>query len=133
MRLVSILGGGLLGLGMVLIMANTTRLAFYTHLHDIEIMQLVGATDRFIGWPFVLTGMIQGLLSAVFGIGILLGMHQTVLSSLNTLLSNTLGLYTWHFLPWPMVIGIVVGSLVVGYLGSALTLNRMLRILRAAS
>ena len=133
MRLVSILGGGLLGLGMVLIMANTTRLAFYTHLHDIEIMQLVGATDRFIGWPFVLTGMIQGLLSAVFGIGILLGTHQTVLSSLNTLLSNTLGLYTWRFLPWPMVIGIVVGSLVVGYLGSALTLNRMLRILRAAS
>lgn len=132
-RLVSLVGGGLLGLGMVLIMANTTRLALYTHLHDIEIMQLVGATDRFIGWPFVLTGMIQGVLSAFCGLGILLGMYQTVLSSLNTLLSDTLGLHALRFLPWPVVLGITGGSLVVGYLGSALTLNRMLRILRLTS
>ncbi len=132
-RLASLVGGALLGLGMVLIMANTTRLALYTHLHDIEIMQLVGATDRFISWPFVLTGMMLGLLSAWCGLGILLAMYQTVLRSLSMLLSNTLGLHTLHFLPWSVVLGITVGGLIVGYLGSALTLNRMLRILRAAS
>lgn len=132
-RLVSLVGGVLLGLGMILIMVNTTRLALYTHLHDIEIMQLVGATDRFIGWPFVLTGMIQGLLSAICGLGILFGMYQSVLNSLNTLLSNALGLHTLRFLPWSMILGVTAGSLVVGYLGSALTLNRMLRILRITS
>ncbi len=132
-RLVSLIGGGLLGLGMIMIMANTTRLALYTHLQDIEIMQLVGATDRFIGWPFLLTGMIQGLLGGLFGLGLLLGMYQTVLSSLNALLSDTLGFHTLRFLPWSAIIGITAGSLVVGYLGSAFTLNRMLRILRVAS
>jgi cell division protein FtsX len=132
-RFVSLVGGVMLGLGMVLIMANTTRLALYTHLPDIEIMQLVGATDRFIGCPFVLTGMIQGLLSVLFGLGILLGIYQTVMGSLSTLLADTIGLYTLRFLPWSVVLGMTVGSLVVGYLGSALTLKRMLRILRTAS
>jgi cell division transport system permease protein len=132
-RFVSLVGGGLLGLGMLLIMVNTTRLALYTHLHDIEIMQLVGATDHFISWPFVLTGMIQGLLSALLGLGILLGMYQTVLRSLSALLADTLGLYTLRFLPWYVVLGMTIGSLLVGYLGSALTLTRMLRMLRTAS
>lgn len=131
-RFVSLIGGSLLGLGMILIMANTTRLALYTHLHDIEIMQLVGVTDRFIGWPFVLTGMIQGLLSALCGLGILLALYHTILNSLNALLSDSLGVHTLRFLPWSAVLGIIVGSLTVGYLGSALTLHRMLRILRVA-
>jgi cell division protein FtsX len=77
--------------------------------------------------------MIQGLLSALFGLGILLGIYQTVMGSLSTLLTDTIGLYTLRFLPWSVVLGMTVGSLVVGYLGSALTLKRMLRILRTAS
>ncbi len=132
-RLVSLIGGGLLGLGMLIIMANTTRLALYNRLHDIEIMQLVGATERFISWPFLLTGMIQGLLGAFFGLSLLLGMYQTVLGSLSAWLSATLGFHALRFLPWSAVIGIVVGSLAVGFLGSAFTLNRMLRILRVTS
>jgi cell division transport system permease protein len=132
-RLGRLIGGGVLGLGMILIMANTTRLALYTHLPDIEIMQLVGATDGFISYPFVLTGMIQGLLSAVVGLGILACVYQTMLGSLSTLIVDTSGLYTLRFLPWSAVLSMIVGSLVVGYLGSALTLHRMLRILRTAS
>lgn len=132
-RLASLVGGGLLGLGMLIMMANTTRLALYTRLHDIEIMQLVGATERFISWPFLLTGMIQSLLGALFGLSLLLVMHQTVLGSLSALLSDTLGVHALRFLPWSVVIGIAVGSLAVGFLGSAFTLNRMLRILRVTS
>jgi hypothetical protein len=56
-----------------------------------------------------------------------------VLGSLSALIADTLGLYTLRFLPWSVVLGMTVGSLVVGYLGSALTLHRMLRILRTAS
>lgn len=132
-RLVSLVGGGLLALGMIIIIANTTRLALYIHLHDIEIMQLVGATDRFIGWPFLLTGMIQGVLGALVGLGLLLGVYQTVLESFNALLSETLGVHVLRFLPCSVVLGLTVGSLAVGYLGSAWTLNRMLRALRVAS
>ena len=132
-RLVGLVGGGLLGLGMLLIMANTTRLALYAHLQDIEIMQLVGATDRFIGGPFVLTGIIQGLLSGLIGLGVLALLHHTLLGSLSALLADTLGLYTWRFLPWFVMLGMVIGSLAVGYVGSLFTLKRMLRILRTAS
>ena len=133
MRLVGLIGGVLLGLGMLLIMANTTRLALYAHLQDIEIMQLVGATDRFIGGPFVLTGMLQGLFSGLLGLGALALLHHSLLGSLSALLADTIGLYAWRFLPWFIVLSMVVGSLVVGYVGSLLTLKRMLRILRTAS
>ncbi len=132
-RLVSLIGGGLLGLGMLIIMANTTRLTLYTRLHDIEIMQLVGATERFISWPFLLTGIIQGLLGACFGLGLLWAMHQTVLGAFHKWLSETLSMHDLLFLPGSAVLGIVGGSLAVGFLGSAFTLNRMLRILRVTS
>ncbi len=132
-RFASWIGGGLLGLGMLIMMANTTRLALYSRLHDIEIMQLVGATERFISWPFLVTGMVQSLLGMLVGLGFLLGMYQTVLNPLNAWLSATLGFQALRFLPWSAIIGIAVGSLAVGYLGSAFTLNRMLRILRVTS
>lgn len=52
-----------------LVILNTVRLAIYTRRQEIEIMQLVGATDWFIRWPFILEavydGMIAGLIATI--------------------------------------------------------------------
>ena len=132
-RLMSLLGGVLLSLGIAIIMANTTRLTLYARWYDIEIMQLVGATDRFISAPFLFIGMIQSLLGAVLGLSLVLTLHQTILVSLSTMLSEISGLPPLRFLPWPILVGLLGCSLVLGYLGSAFALRRMLRLLYMAS
>jgi cell division transport system permease protein len=54
---------GLMGITLFVIV-NTIRLAVYARRQEIEIMKLVGATDWFIRWPFVLEGVLCGLIAA---------------------------------------------------------------------
>ena len=62
--------GGIAVLGMMLFVAlvvivNTSRIAVHGRRDEIEIMQLVGASDWFVRWPFILEGMLVGALGAV--------------------------------------------------------------------
>ena len=54
-------------LALVLLIANTIRLSLYARRREVEVMKLVGATDWFIRWPFVLEGMIVGALGGLAG------------------------------------------------------------------
>jgi cell division transport system permease protein len=62
--------GGLAVLAMMLVVAlfvivNTIRIAVHARRDEIEIMKLVGATDWFVRWPFIIEGMLVGALGAV--------------------------------------------------------------------
>ena len=50
----------LLTLASILLIANTIRLSLYARRREVEVMKLVGATDWFIRWPFVIEGTIVG-------------------------------------------------------------------------
>jgi len=66
-QIVSVVGVTLIlvvSLGVLYIVVNTVRLTVFARRREIEIMKLVGATDWFIRWPFVLEGMILGLVGA---------------------------------------------------------------------
>ncbi|MGE5598231.1 MAG: permease-like cell division protein FtsX [Bacteroidota bacterium] len=52
-------------LGVLYIVVNTIRLTVFARRREIEIMKLVGATDWFVRWPFVLEGLILGLSGAI--------------------------------------------------------------------
>ncbi|HWV63107.1 MAG TPA: ABC transporter permease, partial [Oxalicibacterium sp.] len=53
--------GGLLGLALIAIIGNTIRLQILTQREEIEVSQLIGATDRFIRRPFLYAGTLYGL------------------------------------------------------------------------
>jgi cell division transport system permease protein len=60
---------GIFAAAAVLLISTTVRLSIFARRREVEIMRLVGATNWFIRWPFVLEGFITGLIGAVLAAG----------------------------------------------------------------
>jgi cell division transport system permease protein len=63
-RTVGIVALLLVGLTVLFMIVNTIRIAVYSRAGEIEIMRLVGASDSFIRWPFILEGILCGLIGS---------------------------------------------------------------------
>jgi cell division transport system permease protein len=70
-RTVGVIAIVLVGLTVLFMIINTIRIAVYARAGEIEIMRLVGASDGFIRWPFILEGLLCGLIGALVAIGLL--------------------------------------------------------------
>jgi cell division transport system permease protein len=117
---------GLLALASLLLVANTIRLSMYARRREIEVMKLVGATDWFIRWPFVLEGMIVGALGGVTAIALLAVVKVTLVDPLASDFALVAAPETMHF---GLLIAVLLGAAVaVSALGSGLSLRRFLRV-----
>ena len=111
-----------------ILIANTIRLSIFSRRREIEVMKLVGATNWFVRGPFMLEGLICGLLGSLLAV-VLLFIGKEV--ALPEFLSDTIsdadeGVQAWAF---PVVAGILLGlGLALGALGSGITLRRFLKI-----
>jgi len=116
----------LLAIASVFLVGNTIRLSIYARRREVEVMQLVGATNWFIRWPFVIEGLVVGLFGALIAVGILFLGKVTIVDPLSDNFALVENLNTISF--GPLIAALVMGAMVVAALGSGVTLRRFLRI-----
>jgi cell division transport system permease protein len=117
---------GLLALASLLLVANTIRLSMYARRREVEVMKLVGATDWFIRWPFVIEGVLVGALGGITAI-VLLGVVKV--SLVDPLAKDFALIAAPNTMNFGLLIAVLLCSAVgVSALGSGLSLRRFLRV-----
>ncbi len=117
--------GSLFFMATVFIIANTIRLVLYSRREEVEIMRLVGATDRFIKAPFYLEGIIQGAVGGFTGLSVLFVIFLFISSNIEQDLYS--GLLTIRFLSLWAFCGIIFCSMFIGWLGCYVSLKQFLK------
>jgi cell division transport system permease protein len=113
----------------ILLIGNTIRLSIFARRREVEVMKLVGATNWFIRWPFMIEGVICGVIGAILSAGLLwavkVGFVDHWLNVNDTGLTRddatTIG-FTY------LCLLLVAAGALVGALGSGITLRRFLKV-----
>ena len=109
-----------------LLIANTIRLSIFSRRREIEVMKLVGATNWFIRGPFMLEGLICGLGGSIMAVVLLVLGKEIALPSI---LPHIGGGSDVHALPFALnALALLVAGLLLGAVGSGLTLRRFLQV-----
>ena len=124
-RMAGVLTGALLGLGVLMIVTNTVKLTVYSRRDEIEILKMVGATDSFVKAPFLLEGMIHGLVAGGISLGLLYTGHLMISPGLDRMLG--LAALNFSFIPTGYVIALCAAGVILGFLGSYIALGRFFR------
>jgi cell division transport system permease protein len=116
----------LLIVASVLLVSNTIRLSLFSRRREVEVMKLVGATDWFIRWPFVIEGIVLGALGGALAILLLLVGKIALLDPLTEQFSLLAAPDTIHF--GLLIAVLLAASVGVSATGSGLSLRRFLRV-----
>jgi cell division transport system permease protein len=117
---------GLLVLASVALVANTIRLSVFARRREVEVMKLVGATNWFIRWPFVIEGMMVGFFGGLLAVLLLTVAKETFIDPLS---EDFALLAAPDIIDFPLlVVLLMLACVVVSALGSGITLRRFLRV-----
>lgn len=111
----------------IVIISNTIKLGVFARRREINIMKYIGATDWFIRWPFVIEGILLGLMGAILAVGILGLLYGYAVNLVNN------RLIIFGLLPLDKVLNdvtiyfVIMGS-VIGALGSSISIKRFLNV-----
>lgn len=136
-RIISISSSVLIGLLLVIalfLISTTISVGVSVRKNEISIMHLIGATDRFIRFPFIVEGITLGLLGAAIPLAILYLVYYKVIEFIGTKFTglftsgmDVVSVYDIFAQLSPLIVGIGIG---LGFLGSYFTMNRELRKIR---
>jgi len=111
------------------LISNTIRLAIFARRKEIAIMRLVGASNWFIRWPFLLEGIIQGLAGALLAIAVLSSVKYVLLGKLENQMTWFVSTLQVNPQFYQNMLWILLASgVVIGSAGSIIALRRYLKI-----
>lgn len=110
------------------IIANTVRVTMYNRRLEISIMKAVGATNWFIRWPFIIEGIVIGIIAGFVSLLLVFGLYQLTMSSLGTLFT-LFGTQTIAFGSYalPMLLAFILIGIFAGVFGSIFSMARYLK------
>jgi cell division transport system permease protein len=127
-KYIFLLGSVILLMASTILIANTIRLSIFSRRREVEVMKLVGASNWFVRGPFMLEGVICGLIGAIAAIILLILAKEIALPVIEGH-SSTFSEEDVHALSFPLTaLILVVVALAVGAAGSGITLRRFLRV-----
>ena len=112
----------------VFIIQNTIKISVHAREDEIHIMKFVGATDSFIRRPFVLEGIVVGVIGAAIAIIVIAFGYNAVLGSVGGFLDGIFALYSFSQLALPMSGVLLCFGIVMGSLGSRTAVRRHLKV-----
>ena len=110
----------------LVIVSNTIRVTMYNRKLEISIMKAVGATDSFVRIPFLVEGMIIGLVSAVIAEGLLYFCYRVATETIMSTL-NTSDIVHYSDVAWWLLLIFVGIGIFAGILGSVIMISKYLR------
>ena len=126
---VYIAGIGIMAILIVIslvIVSNTIRVTMYNRKLEISIMKAVGATDAFVRLPFVVEGMLIGIISAGISVGLLYCSYRIATETLVTTLQSD-KIVAFGDVAWGLVFLFLVIGVFAGVIGSMLMIGKYLR------
>ncbi|HYI75745.1 MAG TPA: permease-like cell division protein FtsX [Gaiellaceae bacterium] len=109
-----------------ILIANTIRLSVHARRREIEVMKLVGASNWYVRGPFMLEGLLTGLAGSVAAVLLLFVSREVAIPQMLGHIQDDADVRAMAF-TWTALI-LITGGLVIGALGSGLTLRRFLRV-----
>jgi cell division transport system permease protein len=116
----------LIGVSLFLI-GNTIKIIVYSRRREIGIMKYIGATDWFIRWPFIIEGIVLGVIGALIADGILFYAYKVVFAKVTT------GLLMMQLVPVSYVYTYILGlfmlaGILIGAIGSSISIRKFLAV-----
>ena len=113
----------------IFIMANTIKLATYSRRDEIAIMKMVGASNWFIRFPFIVEGVVLGLFGGALGFLLEWGIYDIVANRvMGSLVGNLITILPFSSFSLPVLLVYLGVGLVVGGFGSSIAIRNYLRV-----
>ena len=109
-----------------ILIANTIRLSIFARRREIEVMKLVGATNWFVRGPFMLEGLLTGLIGSIAAIVLLFLSREVAVPQILGHIQDDPDVRAMAFTYTALIL--LMGGLAIGAVGSGLTLRRFLRV-----
>ena len=110
----------------LVIVSNTIRVTMYTRKLEIGIMKAVGATDAFVRIPFVVEGMVIGIISALISEGLLYFCYRVATETIISTL-GTSDIVKYSEMALPLLLVFLAIGIVAGVIGSVIMISKYLR------
>ncbi|EDS78572.1 permease-like cell division protein FtsX [Clostridium massiliodielmoense] len=109
------------------LIGNTIKLAVYARKREINIMKYVGATDWFIRWPFIIEGVIIGVIGSLVASGCLYYVYRAVYYKLTGIIM-LLNILTPRYFAMNIVWVFILSGIIIGGLGSIISIRKFLEV-----